>query len=403
MEEKTTKAPLSFDLAQEFFRGHNIERWNDTIRPFPFYEIDKHGHKLMIAYILAKYEEKKGNTVDWELIIKNSIFELLRRIIISDIKSPIYAKFKENKEIFRKLNAYVFNQVQDKIGNIKFKNEFKNFLEDETKHNTLTYRIIDAAHIYSSYWEYKIIENFNPFKHQNEQIRWEITKSIVEYSDLEGINKLLGNHSILNFIDICGQLRFQKRWAQTPRVPVTSVLGHVTLVAVFTYILSSELNFCKKRIYNNFFGALFHDLPETVTRDIISPVKRSSYELDNLISEIEEELAQREILPYLEDEWQEEIKYFTQNEFANKYIEKSKIKTTKDNIDNKYNKDEFSPHDGLLIRFADHYSAYLEAYNSIVLGISTDDLKESIKNIKQRYKNVKICNMDISPLFKTKK
>ena len=144
-------------------------------------------------------------------------------------------------------------------------------------------------------------------------------------------------------------------------------------------------------------------MPETVTRDIISPVKRSSYELDNLISEIEEELAQREILPYLEDEWQEEIKYFTQNEFANKYIEKSKIKTTKDNIDNKYNKDEFSPHDGSLIRFADHYSAYLEAYNSIVLGISTDDLKESIKNIKQRYKNVKICNMDISPLFKTKK
>ena len=316
---------LSFELAQEFFRGHNIERWNDTMRPMPFYEIDKHGHKLIIAYILALYEEKKGNTIEWELIIKDSIFELLRRIIISDIKSPIYKKIKDNSDIFQKLNKYVFDKVKDKIKNEKLKNDFNKFLSTKTERNTLTYKIIDASHIYASYWEYRIIEKFNPFKHQNEQILWGIINKLTNYYSLEGINKLLENQSIINFIDICGQLRYQKRWAQTPRIPITSVLGHTTLVAVFTYIMSYDLNFCKKRIYNNFFGALLHDLPETVTRDIISPVKKSSKELDELISKIEKELVKQEIFPYLEEKWINEIEYFTQDEFHNKYKINNKI------------------------------------------------------------------------------
>ena len=64
MEKLNNISSFSFELAQEFFRGHNIERWNDTMRPMPFYEIDKHGHKLIIAYILARYEEKKVKRIE---------------------------------------------------------------------------------------------------------------------------------------------------------------------------------------------------------------------------------------------------------------------------------------------------------------------------------------------------
>lgn len=40
------------------------------------------------------------------------------------------------------------------------------------------------------------------------------------------------------FIDLVGQLRFQKRWSQSPRVPETSVMGHVLIVAVLAYVCS---------------------------------------------------------------------------------------------------------------------------------------------------------------------
>ena len=67
-------------------------------------------------------------------------------------------------------------------------------------------------------------------------------------------------------------LRYQIRWIQLYRIPKTSVLGHQFIISIITYIFSIEENFDKK-IYNRFFTGLFHDLPEMLTRDTISPLK----------------------------------------------------------------------------------------------------------------------------------
>ena len=47
------------------------------------------------------------------------------------------------------------------------------------------------------------------------------------------------------------------------------------------------LGACPARRVNNFFCGLFHDLPELLTRDIISPVKKSFEDLETLIKEYE--------------------------------------------------------------------------------------------------------------------
>lgn len=90
------------------------------------------------------------------------------------------------------------------------------------------------------------------------------------------------------------QLRFQIRWADTPRVPETSVLGHMFLVAGYAYFFSLSLGACPARRVNNFFAGLFHDLPELLTRDIITPVKRSVNQLPSLLRAYElQELERR--------------------------------------------------------------------------------------------------------------
>jgi len=373
-------------LANELFRAFYIDRWNERMRPMAFTEMDKHSHKLILAYCIGKYEEMQNNKINWNYILRDAIFELLRRIATSDIKSPIFQKIKSNKEVFVKLNEYVFNRYENIIENVNLKNDFHNFLFCDNDRNNLEYRIIDAAHIYASFWEFNLVKQFNPFLHQNYKTEHEIRNKLDTYSDLKGINYLLQNHSINNFIDLCGQLRFQIRWAQTPRLPKTSVLGHSMLVATIVYFLSLDLNICEKRLFNNFFGGLFHDLPEAVTRDIISPVKRSSDKLDNLISELERQLADTEIYPHIEKEWINEIKYFTEKEFFNKVIIDNKIKiiddTKKMNI--KYNENKFCPFDGKIIRFADQYSAYMEAKKSIESGITSMDLKDAIQRIMNK-------------------
>ena len=390
---------LNTKLANELFRAFYIERWNEKVRNMSFIEMDKHSHKLVLVYCIGKYEEK-NTKIDWSCIFKDAIFELLRRIATSDIKSPIFQKIKTNKEVFKKLNEYVFNKYDKIIYDLNFKNEFSDFLFNENNREKLEYRIIDAAHIYASFWEFNVIKQFNPFPYQNEKVEHEIRNKLDTYTDLVGINNLLSNHSITNFVDLCGQLRFQTRWAQTPRLPKTSVLGHSMLVATITYLISCDLNVCGKRLFNNFFGGLFHDLPEAVTRDIISPIKRSSEILDKLISDIEIELAEKEIIPYIEKEWIEEIKYFSQNEFFNKIIIDDEIKKI-DSTEkmNEYNYDKFNPFDGKIIEFADKYSAYMEANKSIEVGITSPDLVAAVIHIKENYSNTFFNNLDMKLLF----
>jgi putative hydrolases of HD superfamily len=219
---------------------------------------------------------------------------------------------------------------------------------------------------------------------------------------LKGINKLIHRHTIFNFIDLCGQLRFQYRWAQLPRVPKTSVLGHSMTVACISYFFARENNSCSKRIYNDFFGGLYHDLPEAVTRDIISPLKEASQEFEKLLKKIERELAEKEIFPLIEPEWIDELKYFSQNEFSNKIKIKGKIAKNEpsvEDINEKYNSNEFEPYDGKFIRAADHLASFLEVWDSVSNGIKPQELYPAAKKIRVNYKNKKFGKIEMNLIY----
>lgn len=392
---------VNSEILNELFRGFYIQRWNDRIRPMELFEMDKHAHKMIIAFCLAKYEEQKGRTIDWQDIIRSGIYELFRRIIISDIKSPIYREIRKNKEVFFKLNNYVIEKLDKVIINKEIKEELKEYLFNGP-YDQLTSKILEAAHIYASYWEFRIIKNSNPFSYQNVRIETELLNDIYKFTDITGIYKIVNRHTISNFIDLCGQLRFQIRWAQIPRVPKTSVLGHSMLVASVAYFISRENHACPQRLYNNFFGGLFHDLPEAVTRDIISPVKSSSLAFESLLKDLEKQLAETEIFPLIEPEWVDEIKYFVINEFENKIItEDNTIKTnlSTDEINEKFNQNKYKPYDGKIIRVADLTAAFLEAWNSCSSGIITKDLVIAAKNIKNDLLDKNIGRTDLKTLF----
>jgi putative hydrolase of HD superfamily len=392
---------VNSSILDVLFRAFHIQRWNDRVRPMSMIEMDKHAHKMIIAYCLGKYEEMDGNKIDWQEMIRRGIYELMRRIVISDIKSPIFTEIKKNKKVFRELNKYVFNKLKPMIGSERIQNEFEEFLFDEGE-ETLTARVLEAAHIYSSYWEFEIIKISNPFIHQNSRISKDLQNRVDSYQDLLGIRNIISRKSIVNFIDLCGQLRFQIRWAQTPRVPETSVLGHSLLVAIVGYLFSRDNDACDRRLYNNFFGGLFHDLPEAVTRDIISPIKKGNPEFDDLIKSLEKSLTDEEIFPHIEPDWVEEIEYYLKDEFHNKAIVGGEILNeglTTDIINEKYNSDEFSPYDGQIIRAADKLTAFLEAYNSCSSGIKSEELTGAMTAIKSKYMKQKLGKVSIDSLY----
>ena len=51
---------MNKNLVLRIFEGFSIQRWNDLVRPFDLVEMDKAAEKMVLAYIIGKYEEKKG-------------------------------------------------------------------------------------------------------------------------------------------------------------------------------------------------------------------------------------------------------------------------------------------------------------------------------------------------------
>lgn len=391
----------SANLFKELFKGFTVLRWNDKLRPIEFIEMDKHAHKMMIAWCIAKYEERNGKQVNWFNVIRGGVFELLRRIIIRDIKNPIYFKVKNEYPVaYRKLNNWVYEQLIAKIEDTVFQEELRRFIIEEDLIDHYSQKILDAAHKYSSYIEFLLIKQINPTGYQIEQIDKQMLKDLDKFLEFEGIRKMMTHQRIAEFVDLCGQLRFQIRWSQTPRIPRTSVLGHSIFVACLAYFFARDNNACQKRIYNDFFGGLFHDLPETVTRDITHPVKSSSEDFESIIREIEQTLAEKEIYSLLEDEWRDEIKYFTHEEFTNKIVINNEVKKNIlfDDLQNLYNSDVHNPYDGELVRAADQMAAFLEASSSIGYGIHSEDLQSAVDSIRERFQR-KIGSINFADLY----
>ncbi|MCR4823304.1 MAG: HD domain-containing protein [Treponema sp.] len=403
---------LSKKLILKIFEGFSIQRWNDLVRPFDLVEMDKAAEKMVAAYIIGKYEEAQGHEINWEWMIYASLFELLRKITLSDIKSPVQQMIrKKYPSEYKKLNEWVFSKYQDIIGDEGLLKDFAAYLDydsnTDSKNLSLTERVLEAAHRFSSLRELEMIAPVNE-KERVEGIQKELRENLEKFSDLKGVKMLLNREKPFQFIMKIEQLRFQTRWNQTPRVPQTSVLGHCFFVAVGTLLLLRDTGerVCPKRLYNDFFCGLFHDLPESVTRDIISPVKQATNELPGIVKKIEDEIVHSELVPLMDSSYVDEILYFTNDEFSNRILvdeldgKKSPQTVSWEELCQNYNSDGYSPVDGKLVRLADHLSAFIEADSSIKYGITSRQLTGGRDNILKSYlSGTKINGIDAMQLF----
>ena len=225
-------------LAHKIFEGFSIQRWNDLIRPFDMVEMDKAAEKMVLAYIIGKFEENKGNKINWIWIIYASLFDLLKKIALCDIKAPIQQMLKkEYPEEYLRLNEWVLNQYKTLISDEKLFSKFTIYfgqnagsfsIPDDLK---TTVRVYRAALKFSSVRELQMISVVNE-KERLGSIEKELQAEIQPYLDLEGLQKLITHQKPFDFLLKIEQLRFQTRWNQTPRVPQTSVLGHCFLATL---------------------------------------------------------------------------------------------------------------------------------------------------------------------------
>ncbi len=375
---------LSPKLIEQFFGAASIQRWNDYPRMVELVELDKQAHKFIIAYFLAKMEAK--DSINMVSMIEAGIFEFLRRVVVTDIRPDVFRRALQKKE--KEINAWVLEQLRDSLIDIEegaFYKRFETYLKDPTMYKKERF-ILKAASYMATKWEFSIVYQTSQFLNNIDRVKEAVDEEIEDYYELIGIRKMAMNKKISKIIDLSGRLRFQKRWAQTPRIPETSVLGHMLIVAILGYFYSLSIKACDKRMENNFFCALFHDFPEALTRDIISPVKYSVSGLDDIISEFEIKMIEEEILLYLPENIIESFKYLLglygdnqKDEFLDKINENGIVIV--DDLEG-YNEDKYNAIDGLALKNCDRISAFIEATLSISHGVKSKELIQGREHIK---------------------
>lgn len=392
---------LTKNFIEFLYEAAHIQRWNDHIRPGGFTELDKQAHKMMILYVLARHEEDDhGAKLDWRVLIEGGIFEFLHRNVLTDIKPPVF------HELMRvhgeKLNKWVFHELQRRIPDIDaaFMQNMEKYFSNNTE-NRLEKKLLRAAHYLATQWEFEKIYHFNQGIYGIEETKQAIESEIEDHFDLAGVQKLALKGKSSKFIDLVGQLRFQKRWAQSPRVPETSVMGHVLLVAIMGYFCAVQLKASDERIVGDFLCGLFHDLPEVLTRDIISPVKRSVEGLEELIKKIEERQIAEKILPLLPYSWHSDIIYYTQNEFADKVVINGEVTlTTPEKINMEYNTGGYRPIDGSMLKGCDNLAAFVEAWLSRRYGITSKHLEEAEQALREQYAGKIVGGINFGDIYK---
>lgn len=383
-------------LIESIFEAASIERWNDHIRPSRgFTELDKQSHKMICAYVLGKLEPE----LDWLLLIEGGIFEFLHRLVLTDIKPPIFHRLMEEKG--RELNQWAIAEIKPNIQSIPggFAERFERYFM-EAGYAAKEKRVLEAAHYLATKWEFDIIYDMCHTYYGIDNTRREIDGKLRTLEGLPCFDAFLRNNNYQGFINLLGELRFQQRWSRSPRIPATSVIGHMLIVAILSYFCACEMGACRQRTINDFLGGLFHDVPEVLTRDIVSPVKNSVAGLDELIKNIEQEQMERVLYPLIPDLWQRELDYYTNDEFSDKVILGGKVAlTTADEINLRYNQDRFMAVDGRVIRGCDHLAACIETYVSHICGITTHALQDGNRNLCAQYKNTCIGGIDFGCLF----
>lgn len=398
-------ASIRKGLLQLVFSGSFMKRWNDKMRPMELVEVDKQAHKMIAAWLLFELNsadhDPQSKARLGEEIVRGGIFDYLYRLVITDIKPPIFYQIKANPAHYQKLTAWVLNELQPRVQPLgkDFWDGMRLHCESQVRRDeSLASRILDAAHLFASRWEFHLIRDLNPWDEEMGDIEANFKRGLEAYLDLRGVRDLLdgAGSGLGKFANMCGQLRFQKRWSQTPRIPETSVLGHMFIVACFAYFFSIAVNACPVRRHNNFYAGLFHDVPELLTRDIISPVKSSVQGIGDLIREYEAKELDRRLFsifdPVEHKQLVARLGYFlgidVGSEFESTIIQDGEARIVSwEQLQGQYNHDRCCPKDGRMLKICDHLAAFLEAYTALSNGITNAHLQQALWRIRNQYQN----------------
>ncbi len=299
--------------------GISMKRWNNFPRIEDISHLDNVWFTLHVAMFLSYLEEKNGKKVDREFIIKKMIFNSIKILVLSDINSGTrnYIE-KVNEDIFLKLEQKAYDYVFSFGCEDYFREDILNVINN--KENKLELSIILAARRYSSYKE--CLVNRKVFEEMYEIPYKEIMASLdLMRKDLKSLDLLLKNPNYEKYLANIRKLSHSLRWNQQKRMFPISVMSHLVLTTFLSYVTGMIVNNRSENKKDNnkvdilemMFKALYHDIPEAITWDIITPTKKAVPWFEEILEEVEKNMLEDYLFYYVWDEYEQFIKWYMLN------------------------------------------------------------------------------------------
>ena len=261
-------------LLQLVFQGSFMKRWNDKRRSMEFVEVDKQAHKMLTAWALTRLNSRDMSPEDRlrleREVIEGGLFDYFYRLIITDIKPPIFYQIKANPEHYQKLTAWVLSELEPRLQPLgkEFWERLSRYLLAPAE-KSLARDILDAATVYASTWEYNLIKQENPWDEELLEIESSFRDGLAKHEGLIGVTELkraivsgekntLGR-SARSAANCASKNAGRKRRAsRKPRCSATCFI-----VAAYAYFLGLAAEACTARLVNDFFVAELSTLLST--------------------------------------------------------------------------------------------------------------------------------------------
>lgn len=274
-----------------FLRLCNLRRWTSFVSEDKYNELAKQALNCIVAYILAIYAEESGVTAHWERFPKIALYRAFQKAYVYfDTPEHIINEICEIGHISKS----EFYRVTKEIIVENTNKDFAEFLYEGIGTDEL--QIYRAAIKISTYIE--LMEIRNKINDMEFSIKiQEIGKSLEEFENMPGVSEIFNPKStIFQTITKIASLRNKNRWSVQTYLVECSVLGHLFDTAVFAYFMSLEKNPKDELTASKmFFMGIFHDVAETWTTDIPSPIKDRIYGFRAATEEYERRMLKQEL------------------------------------------------------------------------------------------------------------
>lgn len=284
-----------------------MKRWNNFPRIEDVSHLDNVGYTIHIALFLAHLEEKNGKEVDKEFIIKRIIFNCFITLLISDINSGTREYIKElDSSMFDKIESMWIDSILSFDAPEYIKEDIKNTFFN-TK-NTLELDIISASKKYA--WLNECMVNAKVFPDIYEVPLEQINSFLFEKrKTLKSLDLLLSNENYKRYLSNIRRLSHSMRWSWQTRIFPISVMSHLVIITFISYILGMIENENGENYDLNdlLLRAIYHDIPEAITWDVITPTKKSISWFEELLEKVENKMMDDYMFSYIDSDYKEKV------------------------------------------------------------------------------------------------